>query len=94
MPIDSEPIRVGKPAPDDLTSILIDIVSNVQWKFMGLLLIVFVFLNSDIFVNRILSTFNGAVNYKYPTSYGVVLQGIFLVIAMISIDVMIQQSVI
>lgn len=94
MPIDSEPIRIGKPAPDDLTSIMIDIVSNVQWKFMGLMIIIFIFLNSDIFINRILSTFSGAVNYKYATSYGVVLQGIFLVIIMICIDVLVRQNVI
>ena len=94
MTIDSNPIILVKKRPDDLTSIVLDISSHVQYKFLGLLFIVFLFLNSDVFINRILSTFAGAVNYKYSTSWGVILQGMFLVIIMLCIDTLIRQNII
>jgi len=91
---DSTPIVATKNKPSDLASVIVDIASHVQYKLMGMMLIIFLFISSDVFVNRALSAFSGAVDFKCPTSYGVVLQGIFLVIAMIIMDVAIKQNII
>ena len=94
MSSDSDPIVVTKNKPIDLTSVMLDVASHIQFKFLGMMLIVFLFINSDVFINRALAAFTGAVDYKCPTSYGVILQGLFLVLAMIIMDVFIKQDII
>ncbi len=95
MPLDSAPIVVDPDTkPDDITTILMDILSHIQFKFLGMLIIVFLFLSSDVFIGRILSRFNGAVDYKSSTSYGAVVTSIMLVIIMAGVDALIQQKII
>lgn len=92
MPRDSAPI-VGR-APDDITSMFADIISRVQYKFLAFMFIAFIMLNSSSFVDRVLTSFTGAVEFKTPTSWGVCLQGFLLVIIMIFMDGLISQRVI
>lgn len=94
MPIDSDPIIASTKPPDDITSIVLDIISHIQFKFLGLMLLVFIIISSDTFINRALSAFKGAVDFKNPTNWGVCLQGMFLVIVMILIDALVRQKVI
>ncbi len=49
-------------------------------KALIMLFLLFVFVVSDIFVDNILAGFRGATKCRTPSPYGVVLQGIFLVI--------------
>lgn len=93
MPLDSDPLITTR-RPDDLTSVVLDIASHIQFKFLALLLIVFIMISSDVFINRALATFRGAVDYKCPTSWGVFLQGLFMVLIMIVIDTLIRQKII
>ena len=93
MPLDSEPMHSG-PEPDDLSSILVDIVSRTQFKFIGLLLIMFLIVSSDVFTMRVLSKFDGAVDYKTPTSWGTFQQGLWLCLFMVISDVLIRTNVI
>lgn len=94
MPVDSDPIMVSRGAPDDFTSIVLDIFGNIQWKLFGMLLIIFMIISSDVFINRALSKFNGAVDYKTPTSWGTFLQGLFMVFALIIVDAAVRQKII
>lgn len=94
MPVDSDPIMVSGRCPDDFTSIVLDIVSNVQFKLLGMMLVIFIIISSDVFINRALSKFAGAVDHKYPTSWGTFLQGLFLVMACIIMDAAIRQKII
>lgn len=94
MPVDSDPIMAHGKAPDDFTSMIMDIAGAIQYKFLGLMFIMFIFISSDVFINRGLTAFNGAVDFKYPTNWGVVLQGLFLIIAMMIIDALIRQKII
>ena len=93
MPSDSDPITFGK-TPDDLTSILLDMASGIQFKFFGLMLLFFILLNSDVYINRVLSKFPGSVDHKNPTNFGTLLLGIFLVIIMAGVNVLIEQKII
>lgn len=92
MPRDSAPITTR--APDDITSVFTDLVSRIQFKFLAFMFIAFIMLNSDSFVNRVLSTIEGAVDFKTPSSWGVCLQGMFLVIIMIVLDGLIGLKVV
>jgi hypothetical protein len=91
---DSDPIVVSNSKPDDLVHSLVDIALNIEFKFHLLMLAVFIILSSDVFIGRILARFSGAVDTNFPTSWGVVLQGMFLVIACIIIDVAIRHKII
>jgi hypothetical protein len=93
MPADSDPIMPAR-SPDDLVSIILDITSQIQFKFLGFLVIVFILLSSDIFINRVLAKFKGAVDYKTPTSWGVCLQSMFLAMIMLVLDGLIRQKII
>jgi len=92
--MDSELLLTSRRQPDDLTSAILDIMSCIQFKFLGLLMIVFLLINSDVFIGRALSQFKNAVDQRCTTSWGVFLQGLFLVIIMICIDVFIKQEII
>jgi hypothetical protein len=58
------------------------------------MLMLFLFLSSDVFIGRVLTPFSGAVDFKTPTSYGVMLQGLFLVLFMTMLDALIKQKII
>ncbi len=91
---DSDPIMVTGRCPDDFTSIVLDLFGSIQYKLFGMMFVVFVILSSDVFINRVLSQIKGAVDMKYPTSWGVLLQGMFLVITCIILDASIHQKII
>lgn len=50
------------------------------FKTLVALFLIFVLVVSDVFNTHVVSGFRGAVNQRTPTSYGVAVQGIFLVI--------------
>ena len=76
------------------SSMFADMLSQVHYKLFSLMFIIFLLVSSDVFIMRLLSQFNGAVDYKCPTSYGIILQGIFLVLACVMLDVAIEKNVI
>lgn len=87
MPSDSDPIDGRKRAtPDNLAYVVVDMISGMQLKLLALTFIAFIMLMSDSFINRVLARFEGAVDVKCPTTWGTVLQGLFLILAMIIID--------
>lgn len=93
MPTDSDPIAVSN-RPDDFTALITDGISGIQYKLILFLFLIFLIITSDVFTNRVLTKFKGAVDYKYPTNYGTVLQGVFLVLFYIVIDVGIRHKII
>lgn len=91
---DSDPIMISGKCPDDLTSVIMDIASNVQYKLFMLIFLMFIILSTDVFVNRILSKFKGATEVKVIQSWGVMIQGLFLLISMITLDAAIKNKII
>ncbi len=92
MALDSDPIMTK--APDDFTSLITDGLSGIEYKLIFFLVLIFLIVTSDVFANRVLSKFKGAVDYKYPTNYGTLLQAMFLVIFYIIIDTGIKYKII
>lgn len=79
---------------NDMIGMFNDVISNVQFKFVGMMFLVFLVLSTDTFITRVLSVFGSAVGGGCPTSWGTVLQGMFLVLAMLLIDPLIRLGVI
>jgi hypothetical protein len=63
-------------------------------KSFIILFIVFLFVVSDIYSNFVLSQFPGATDQRNITDYGIVLQGISLVIIFIILEYMIAYQII
>lgn len=93
MVLDSDPI-VTSCGPDDFASLITDGLGGIQYKLVLFLFLIFLIITSDVFTNRVLTSFKGAVDYKSPTNYGAFLQGIFLVLFYIIINVGIQHGII
>jgi hypothetical protein len=92
---DSTPITVSKKErPDDLGAILKDMVCSVNYKLLGLLFLIFLFVTSDVFMVRVLDNFSDALDYKSPTNRGIMIQGIFVIIFYVIADALIKHNVI
>lgn len=82
---------------DNLVSIIGDIFRSLHFKLFVLLFIVFIFLNSDVFINRILAQFAGTVTVQtigsQTTSWGSVVQASVFIVTGILLDALIQQKI-
>ena len=94
MPQDSDPIFAKTSIRHDLTAILADTVAGIDFKIVFLIYIVYIMLSTDIFITRILGRFSGAIEYNQPTSWGVILQGTFFVLAYLIINGLNRQKII
>jgi hypothetical protein len=76
---------------DDFPSMFVKLFSRINIKVAIFIFILGLFLFSDIFIKNILSSFKGAVSdLGYPTTNGTVIQLIFLIIAYLIVDLLIQ----
>jgi hypothetical protein len=61
-------------------------------KISAFLFVLFVLINSDVFIDKILSTNSSYVEGRYATSSGVVIQGIVLTVCYIIIFVLVEHD--
>jgi hypothetical protein len=94
MGADSDLLVVKTTPPDDLMSLIMSVVGDVQYKFILLIFIMFIFISTDVFIFRVLDKFPGAVDMSTPTTRGTIIQGMFLVISCILIDISISNNII
>lgn len=52
----------------------------INFKILVAVFMIFIIIVSDVFTNSVVSGFKGAVKCRSVTSYGIVIQGIFLVL--------------
>ena len=92
---DSTPITVSKKnRPDDFAGMAKDMICSFNYKLIFILFLLFLLVNSDVFMVRVLEKIDNAYDFKSPTSYGVVIQGVILVMLYMVADVLIKQDVI
>lgn len=94
---DSTKITISKKknkGSDDLISPLVEIVKSVEYKYYAFMFLLFMFITSDVFMERVLSQIDGALEYQVPTPYGSIIQGIALIGAMLIIHIMITKEII
>lgn len=94
--MDAEKIRVSKSYhPEDFSGIISGLIGSVNYKLIIMLFLIFIFLSSDVFITRVLSTINGAVAFpSNPTTYGTIIQGLLLCLMYIVSDVLISREII
>jgi hypothetical protein len=80
--------------PSDFISLLGGMFSGIRCKFLVLLFVFFLLISSDVFVDRVLSKVDSAVNMDRPTSYGTVIQGMLLVMCVLVLDVLTNRGAI
>jgi hypothetical protein len=51
-----------------------------------LLFLIYIFLNSELFIDKVLSNIDGTTDHKIITSKGVLIQAVLLVLIMICVD--------
>lgn len=67
---------------------------TIKIKNSVLLFLVFILLSTDVFIDQILTKFEGAVEGNSTTTTGVIIQAIFLVIGYILIETITTSSII
>jgi ABC-type branched-subunit amino acid transport system permease subunit len=90
---DSDPIDDGHNSGTFL-GMLMDAIGGIQYKFLCVMFLAFLFVSSDIFVLSLLDRVPNAVDFKTPTTYGMMLQGAALVLIMLVMDPLISQKII
>ena len=95
MPVDAVPVTVSEEnVPDDLHPVLGEAIKSSPIKLLFYLLIVYLFLSSDVFIKRILSKISGSTTmYNSTTTKGTIITGVLLVIIVAIIDLLIRQGV-
>jgi hypothetical protein len=79
---------------NDLYAAMGGTVSFFNYKMIFFIFVFFMFLSSDVFQSTILSNFTGAIVGGELQTWGIVLQGIFLVLGYVILDILIRQGVI
>lgn len=77
----------------DFPSMSVNLLQQINIKVAIFLFILGLFLFSDIFIKTILSTFSNTIDgIDYPNTKGTIIQLVFLVIAYIIIDLLVQNK--
>lgn len=79
--------------PDSFAAIAAGALSGIHYKTYFFMLLIFYFVSTDLFIGTILAQVDGAVETKYPTTYGTFIQGIVLVLAMIVVNALVAHDI-
>lgn len=63
-------------------------------KLSIFLFLLFILVSSDVFVDKVLSTFNGLTSGDQPTGSGVVVQGVIMSLSYILINILMEKDLI
>lgn len=93
--IKEEPDEVVKTKKgDDFISMAMDGLSAINIKMLILLFLVYIFINSDVFIDNVLSRIKNTTESGILTSKGVIVCGIVLILAHVLIDILINSGTI
>lgn len=79
-----------KRKPDDLASAFMGFFTTINYKLLLFIFLIFIFISSDIFIEKVLGSINGASQNREPTVKGTFIQGFFLVFLYMIIDLIIK----
>lgn len=81
--------------PDDFASAIVGLFSSFNLKFIIFLFIAFLFVSSDIFIEKILNKIDGTtISGRETTTKGTIIQGIVLILFFMGIDVVLKTGLI
>jgi hypothetical protein len=70
----------------DFVSMIMDNIGKIPWKIAIILFILYIIINSDIFVNKVLSNITGTAVDGTITSKGIIVSGMILSIMYVLTD--------
>lgn len=82
----SEDITVSS-CPDDLGGMFAHIFGLVPWKVTIFVFIAFIMLNTSTFIDKILNGWTGAVEGRFPTEKGLMIQATLLTLGVIVMSI-------
>lgn len=82
--------KSGEKSPGDFPSLFADLFTKINWKMCFFLFIIYILLNSDIFIDRFLSRRDGLVDNMTPTDKGTIVQAILLILLFIIMDAILR----
>jgi hypothetical protein len=77
---------------DDLAGPLIGFLSGTYLKLLFAIFIIFLFISSDVFIDKVLGRIGGATEHKTPTSKGVFIQALVMVTLVMIIDLLLRSG--
>lgn len=81
--------------PDSFISIIADLFTNVNYKLIIVLFLTYVFLMSDLFLDKVLSKVDDAVtNRVHLTPKGTFINGIILILMYMTADMLIRNKIV
>lgn len=91
---DSEPIEC-EDGPSDLMPVATAALSRIPAKMLSIIMVIYLFLHSDVFVGRCLSKINGAVGYGgITTTKGTICTAIILILCIVVVDLLIRGGIV
>lgn len=87
--------KKGGKGPDSFSSIIADFFVGVNYKLILMLFLIYVFLMSDMFIDKVLSRLDGAVSERRNlTSKGALINGVVLVLLYMTADMLINNKIV
>jgi hypothetical protein len=77
-----------------LSDTIAETVSSFDFLVFGLIFLVFIAVNSQIYYDRVLGSFTGALNMGVPTNYGTIIQGLTVAITSMIIYALYENDII
>jgi hypothetical protein len=62
------------------------------FRILAIIFVMFLFVSSDVFIDKILSQVSGAVEYKTPTTRGTFIQALVLTLLVMMIDLILSSG--
>ena len=79
---------------EDFITMITDALCNINYKMVLFLFLFFIFITSDIFIDKLLTGVNGAVVGRITTTKGSLIQATLLVLFYACMDVLINNNII
>jgi hypothetical protein len=79
---------------DDFSTMFMELVSNLKIKVALILFIFSLFIFSDIFIDNVLVMIKGANQDGFVTSFGTIIQILFITIGFLLIDLLVSGKII
>jgi hypothetical protein len=92
--MDAHPIQIKKDQSHPSIIFGIDIFSTKNIKSVFLLIFLYLLINSDYFINYVLSKFNDTVDQLKVTTSGIIIQGLILVFLFAIGNLLIDKNII
>jgi hypothetical protein len=82
--------RSGKKS--DMGQAVVGFLSMAYFKLLFAIFMIFLFVSSDVFIDKVLGYISGASEHRSPTTKGVMIQALIMVILVMFIDLLLRMG--